>query len=568
MKKIYLVETETLLKWTWAEIEPHYQKLQAFELNTGNVDAWLKDWSDLTRRVYEIPTRLVVRTWVNTADEEGKRLYSNFLDTIFPKIEEAENGLNKKILDSKLEPKNLRIALRNMRAEADLFREENLPLRSEEEKTGLEYNKIRAAQTIEWANEERTVAQMYPLQLEKDRATRETAMRMVLERQYADFEALGEIWIKLMEIRRQVARNAGKADYRAYQWQNKRRFDYTPEDAKSFHRAIEEVVVPATARIRERRRKILDVATLRPWDTEADSNGLDPIRPFKTMDELNRGMKRIFDKVDPDFGDRYQTMLTEGLLDLENRKNKAPGGYCTMFPVAHRPFIFMNSVGTHADVNTLLHEGGHSFHVFETAGTDLFHNIKYSPAEFNEVASMAMELLGGRYLMESGMYTAAEAAQARIKDLETHLLSWPSMAVADALQHWIYENHHLASDPVRVSEKWSELYDRYMVGLDWSDLEQYKAACWQSIQHIYLWPFYYVEYGLAQLGASQIWANSLADYPGAVKAYRKALSLGATVTLPELFAAAGAKFSFDAATLKRSVDLIERTIEELDSAHL
>lgn len=565
MKENYPVETEALLKWTWAEIEPCYQELQALELNSGNVDAWLKDWSDLTRRVFEIQTRLVVRTTVNTADEEGEKLYTNFLDTIFPKSQEAENGLKQKLLDSKLEPKNFKIALRNMRAEADLFREENLPLLSEEQKLGLEYNKIMAAQTVNWEGEERTISQMYPLQQEKDRAMREKAMRMVLERQHADFESLGEIWIKLMKIRRQVALNAGKADYRAYQWQSKRRFDYTPEDAKSFHHAIEEVVVPAAARIRERWRKKLGVETLRPWDAEADPNGLDPIRPFKTMDELNHGVKKIFDQVDPEFGRRYQTMMTEGLLDLENRKNKAPGGYCTMFLVSHRPFIFMNSVGTHADVKTLLHEGGHSFHVFETAGIDLFHNIN-TPMEFNEVASMAMEHLGGRYLMESGMYTEAEAVRARIKHFETHLLFWPYMAVVDAFQHWIYENHDLASDPVRSSEKWSELCDRYMVGLDWSGLEQYQAVRWQRQLHIYLDPFYYVEYGLAQLGAAQVWANSLADSSGAVKAYRKALSLGGTVALPELFAAAGAEFSFEAAALKRSVDLMEQAIEELEAS--
>jgi len=563
--KNYPDNTDTLLKWTWAEIEPLYQELQTLELNTGNVDAWLKEWSDLTRHVFEIQTRLSVRTTVDTADEEGEKLYTHFLNTIFPKTQEAENALNQKLLASKLEPNGLRIALRNIRAEADLFRTENLSLLSEEQKLGLEYNKIMAAQTVNWEGEERTIAQMSPLQLENDRAMREKAMRLVFDRQYGDFEPLSEIWTKLMEIRRQVAINAGKADYRAFQWQDKHRFDYTPEDTKSFHRSVEEVVVPAVARIRERWQKNLGVDTLRPWDTEVDPNGLNPIRPFKTVDELNHGMQKIFDRVDPEFGSRYQTMVTEGLLDLDSRKNKAPGGYCTMFPVSHRPFIFMNSVGTHADVKTLLHEGGHSFHTFETVGIDLLHNIKYSQMEFNEVASMAMEHLGSRYLMESGMYTEAEAARARIKHLETNLILWPNIAMVDAFQHWIYENHDLASNPVRASEKWSELCDRYMVGVDWSGLEKHKAVRWQRILHIYLYPFYYVEYGLAQLGAAQVWANSLTDYPGAVKAYRTALSLGATVTLPELFATAGAKFSFEASTLKRSVDLMEKTIEELET---
>jgi oligoendopeptidase F len=405
---------------------------------------------------------------------------------------------------------------------------------------------------------------MYPLLLEKDRATREKAYRLVLERQFADFEALREVWSKVMLIRKQIAANADLPDYRAYMWQQKLRFDYTPEDAQSFHRAIEEVVVPAAARIRERRSKRLGLDTFRPWDTEVDSFGGDPIRPFKTMDELNAGTRAIFDKVDPELGKRYQIMVDEGLLDLENRKGKAPGGYCTLFPVSSRPFIFMNSVGTHQDVQTLLHEGGHSFHVFETANIELFHNIN-TPMEFNEVASMAMEYLGSRYLLDSGMYTEAQAARARIEHLESNLIFWPYMAVVDSFQHWIYENHDLATDPVKTSEKWSEIYDRFMVGLDWSGLEQYKAVRWQRQLHTYKLPFYYVEYGLAQLGATQVWANSLSDYEGAVKAYRKALSLGSTVDLPELFQAANAKFAFDAPTLKHSVDLMEQTIDELES---
>jgi oligoendopeptidase F len=185
--------------------------------------------------------------------------------------------------------------------------------------------------------------------------------------------------------------------------------------------------------------------------------------------------------------------------------------------------------------------------------------------EFNEVASMAMEFLGSRYLIDSGMYTEAEAARARIEHLEKTILFWPYMAVVDAFQHWIYENPEVATDPVKSSERWSQLFDRFMIGLDWSGLEQYKSTRWQRQLHIYKMPFYYVEYGLAQLGAAQIWANSLSNYDEAVKAYRRALSLGSTVTLPELFQAANARFAFDAATLKHSVDLMEQTIEELES---
>ena len=564
MSKNFPSTTEDLLKWTWPEIEPYYKELKDRPLTGENVNTWLKDWSNLSKHVFEIQFRLEVLTTVETTNKESEEAYKKFFDEIFPNMQIGENNLKQKLLESKLEPQGFEVALRNMRAEADLFCEENLPLLSEEQKILLEYDKIVGAQTVQWNGEERTISQMSPLQLEPDRTVREKAFRMVVERQYADFESLGEVWAKATPLRKKITENADKKDYRDYMWQQKLRFDYSPQDAKSFHSAIEEVVVPAAARARERRRQRLGIDSVRPWDTEVDQFGKDPIHPFKTMDELNKGTKRIFDKVDPELGKRYQIIIDEGLLDLDNRKGKAPGGYCTMFTISHRPFIFMNSVGTHDDVQTLLHEGGHSFHVFETANIELIHNIN-TPMEFNEVASMAMEFLGGRYLLDSGMYTEAEAARARIEHLESNLVFWPYMAVVDAFQHWIYENHDIAADPVKCSEQWSLLFDRYMAGVDWSGLEQYKAVRWQRQLHIYKLPFYYVEYGLAQLGAAQIWANSLSNYEGAVKAYRKALSLGSTVTLPELFETANAKFAFDAPTLKRSVDLMEQTIEELET---
>jgi oligoendopeptidase F len=556
--------TEDLLKWTWVEIEPYYKDLEDCSLNENNVHSWLKDWSDLTRHVYEIQSRLEVMTTVDTTDTVAETAYKKFFDEIFPNLQASENALKQKMLASGLKPKGFEIALRNMQAEADLFRESNLSLLSEEQKSLLDYDKIMGAQTVQWEGEERTIMQMYPLQLESDRSVREKAYRLVLERQFADFEALGEVWSKLMPMREQIAANADLPDYRSYMWNQKLRFDYSPKDALAFHHAIEKVVVPAATRVYERRARRLGIDSIRPWDTEVDTFDKEPIRPFKTIEQLNAGTRSIFDRVDPELGKRFQIMIDEGLLDLENRKGKAPGGYCTIFPVSHRPFIFMNSVGTHLDVQTLLHEGGHSFHVFETAGIELFHNVN-TPMEFNEVASTAMEFLGSRYLVDSGMYTEAQAARARIEFLEKQILFWPYMAVVDAFQHWIYENPELGIDPVKCSEQWSLLLDRFMPGWDWSGLEQYKAVRWQRQLHIYRAPFYYVEYGLAQLGAAQIWANSLSNYEEAVRAYRKALSLGSTVTLPELFQAANAKFAFDAATLKRSVDLMEQTLEELES---
>jgi oligoendopeptidase F len=369
-----------------------------------------------------------------------------------------------------------------------------------------------------------------------------------------------------MALRRRIAENAGLPDFRAYRWQQKLRFDYTPQDCYRFHQAIEEVAVPAALRIYERRRQRLGVETLRPWDLAVDPLGREPLSPFQTISELEEKCQAIFTRVDPQLGEYFEIMRREGLLDLDNRKGKAPGGYCTQFYAAKRPFIFANSVGLHEDVQTLLHEGGHAFHVFETNYLPYYQQLEI-PYEFLEVASMGMEFLAGPYLdaEQGGFYSTQDAARARSEHLEQAVLFWPYMAVVDAFQHWVYENHEAASDPAKCDARWAELWQRFMPGVDWGGLDEVLRTGWQRKLHIYQDPFYYIEYGLAQLGAGQVMRNSLRDPAGAVAAYRRALTLGGTVTLPELYAAAGVSFAFDAATLSEVVTLIEKTLADLET---
>jgi oligoendopeptidase F len=415
---------------------------------------------------------------------------------------------------------------------------------------------------VEWRGKEVTLTQLVPVYMETDRSTREQAWRLASQRWLADREVINAIWLKLLGVRRQLAENAGLPDYRAYRWCQLLRFDYTPDDCKRFHQAIEQVVVPAALRIYEKRRQQLGVETLRPWDLDVDPLGRAPLKPFETVTELKEKTAAIFHRVDPQLGEYFDIMRRENLLDLDNRKNKAPGGYCTDFPIARRPFIFVNSVGRHDDVQTMLHEGGHAFHVFECHRLPYYQQI-YAPIEFMEVASMGMELLASPYLnrQDDGFYSAGEAARARIEHLEGIIQFWPYMAVVDAFQHWVYENPVAAADPANCDACWGELWQRFMPGVDWSGLEQERMTGWHRKLHIHEVPLYYVEYGLAQLGAVQVWSKALNDQAGAVASYRRALALGNMVTLPELFAAAGARFAFDEGTLSEAVFLIERTID-------
>ena len=557
---------DELMRWTRPDIQPYYQDLAARTLTVETVALWLSDWSRLSECVVEMQNRLTVATTVNTADAEADRRYTAFLDTIYPAAQAAEQRLKEKLLASGLEPNGFEIPLRNLRAEAALFREANLPLLAEEKKLITEYDKIVSAQTVMWEGQEITLLQLQPVYLDPDRAVRKRAWRLAMDRRLADRQAISDLWAKFLRLRKQIAANADFGDdYRAYRWPQLLRFDYTPDDCARFHQAIEQVVIPAAGRIYERRRQRLGVETLRPWDLNVDPLGRSPLRPFETIDELQSKTSAIFHRVDPQLGARFDTLIREGMLDLDNRKNKAPGGYCTEFAAIRRPFIFMNAVGLHDDVQTLLHEGGHAFHVFESARLPYLHQMQVG-LEFAEVASMGMELLAAPYLaaQHGGFYSDANAARARVEHLEQAILFWPFMAVVDAFQHGVYENPDTAFDPDNCDAQWAALWNRFMRGVDWSGLEQEIITGWQRKGHIHQDPFYYVEYGFAQLGAVQVWRNALKDQAGSVASYRRALSLGGTAPLPQLFEAAGAKFALDAGTLREAVGLMEETIARLD----
>jgi oligoendopeptidase F len=326
-------------------------------------------------------------------------------------------------------------------------------------------------------------------------------------------------------------------------------------------------VVPAATRVYAKARQRLGVETLRPWDLDLDLYplSLPALHPFKDVEELMSKSAAIFRHVDPQLGEYYATLRREDLLDLDNRKGKAPGGYCTEFPITQRPFIFMNSVGVRDDVRTMLHESGHAFHVFETNHLPYLQQLAVT-MEFAEVASMAMELLAAPYLSDKhgGFYTGDDYKRDRVEHLERIILFWPYMAIVDAFQHWVYTQPE-GKDPRACDAKWAELWRRFMPGVDWSGLDDAMMTGWHRKQHIHRSPFYYVEYGLAQLGAVQVWRNALIDQAHALGAYRKALSLGATKALPELYATAGAKFAFDAGTLREAVTLIENTVAQFEA---
>ncbi|MCP4420041.1 MAG: M3 family oligoendopeptidase [Chloroflexi bacterium] len=563
---------------TWETFAPFFSELQERPLQNKNLRQWLTDWSDLTRLLYEAASLIYIEKSLDTADQEKEQAFLDLINDVFPQAQVATQALKERLLtfDPNSEAlQDMALVLRNMQNEADLFRQENIPLFTQAAKLENEYDKIAGGLKANWEGEEKNLSQLSFFLNNKDRNVRQKAWQAIADLWLGQREALNKTYGELLGLRQQIAANAGLPDYRAYAFREKGRFDYTPEDCLTFHDAIETAVVPALRRILARKKKRLGYDHLLPWDWVPENGALvddsegEALRPYQGQESLIQHTLNIFNQLDPQLSRYFATMAEDGLLDLDTRTGKALGGYCSSLPLRNRPFIFMNGVGRHDDVQTMLHEAGHAFHVFETANLPLIWQTD-PPMEFCEVASMSMELLAAPYLtnQHGGFYTSIQAAQARIEHLEGIIAFFPYMAVVDAFQHWVYTYPQDAIDPSQCDTVWEQLWHRFIPDVNWTGHEETRKTGWHRKLHIFTVPFYYIEYGMAQIGALQVWRNSLNNRAKALTNYRQALALGGTKTLPELFAIVGAEFRFDATLLKELVTLIEKTTAELEKSLL
>jgi oligoendopeptidase F len=556
-----MIDYPTFDALDWASVQPRVDALLTAELTPQSAAGWLEQWGAVAAVLYEAQAQVYRDTMEDTTNADADRRFQILVNEILPKMRVAEQALRDKLLALEgYEPApEHELLVRRFRAQAAIFSPENVPLISQLMTLENDFEKIMGGLMVDLDGEQVTVpAAAGRLRMSADRSERERAWRAMMASYLAQRERLNELYLHMLKLRRQVAANSGLPDFRAYKWQELARFDYTPEDCFTFHDAIEREAVPLATRIYEQRARALGVERLRPWDTHFDPYG-EPIRPFTEVAELEEGCQRIFDRLDPVLSDYFRVMR-DGNLDLASRPNKGAGGFCDVFPVSGKPYIFMNAVGSTDDVGTLLHEGGHAFH-FMSSKDKLFWN-QNGPMEFCEVASMSMELLAAPYLKQErgGFYSRRDAARTSADHLEEIVTFLPYMAVVDAFQHWVYTEAPEDVSAAEMDAKWSELWDRFMPGVDYSGLQEAKETGWHRKVHIFSSPFYYIEYGLAQLGALQIWRNSLADPAHALRGYRNALSLGFTRGLPDLFAAADARFAFDRTTLKGLMALTEAEI--------
>jgi oligoendopeptidase F len=523
---------------------------------------WIRDFAELSDAVNEEGSRLYIGMTCFTQDPEKQKAYLDFIETVEPAMAPVIDELNKKAIshpDARSLPKEeYGKWLEALLVSVELFTDTNIPLWTEISKLSQTYQKICGDMTVDWDGETRTLSQLSPFLQASDRSVREKAWMKMSERRIKDKQRLDDLFDELFVLRNQVARNLGLPDYTAYCFKANHRTDYSPQDCFQFHASVENSVVPIFRRTLDYRKEKLGLSVLRPWDIGCDPLGRPPLKPFREASRLVEGVGNIFARMDPELSGFFKTMTDKGLMDLENRIGKAPGGYQCGLNEVRLPFIFMNAVGMNEDVFTLLHESGHAFHLFYTRNMSLGFN-RSAPMEFSEVASMAMERLGARYLEE--FYTAEERKRAiQTEDEEVfRLLPW--VATVDAFQHWLYAHPgHTQSERKAV---WLGLDKRFGFNLDWSGLEEFRSNGWHRQLHIFEVPFYYIEYGIAQLGALQVWLKSLKDEKSALADYKRGLRLGGTRGLRELFAGGGLEFDMREAAIR---PLVEKVKEEWEAA--
>jgi oligoendopeptidase F len=549
----------------WNSLEPFFKELLERPISSRiELEKWLHDMSELEAVTSEDFCWRQIKMTCDTENKKLEEAFTFFVMEIQPKIQPYADKLNRKLIESpfikELDQQKYFTYLRNVKKSIELFREENIPLNAELSVMAQHFGIISGKMTVEVNGKEYTLQQASKFLESHDRKLREEVYRKIYARRIKDKEELNELYTSLVKKRHQVALNAGFSNYRDYKFIEMGRFDYTKEDCFRFHEAVKLHVMPLVNIIYEHKRKKLGLDTLRPWDTEAQPEGIPPLNPFKTGDELVEKSVTCFTQLHPFFGSCLRKMKELNHLDLESRKGKAPGGYNCPLAESGAPFIFMNAAGQMDDVTTMVHEGGHAVHSFLAHNLELTAFKEY-PMEIAEVASMAMELFSMDH-WDVFFDKKEDLIRAKEHQLERVISIFPWIATIDKFQHWIYENpDHTLNER---TAKWLEILKEFTSpAMDFSGLENFRQYSWQRQLHLYEVPFYYIEYGIAQLGAIGLWKQLKQNKETALNNYIKSLQLGGTRTLPELYKAAGLQFNFSPEYISELMLFVKKEIGDL-----
>lgn len=551
---------------SWGTLKPWFDELLNRKINSlADLRRWFLNRSELESVISEDLAWRYIRMTCYTENQDYLKSYQDFIQNIQPQIAPVADELNRKAAASEFLPQLSReegfdILVRNLNKDIEIFREENVPLFTEIATQSQKYAQISGAMTVMVDSKELTLQQAAVYLLSPDRNKREEVYRKIAERRLQDREKLDSLFTELIQLRHRVAVNAGFANFRDYMFKALGRFDYTPEDCFNFHDAIEHEIVPLLNEFARERKASLGVDQLRPWDKAVDPKGRDALKPFSNGKELTEKTIEVFRRLDPYLGQCLSVMGAMGHLDLESRIGKAPGGY--NYPLAEIgvPFIFMNATSTLRDMVTIMHEGGHAIHNFLTRDLEL-NDFKSTPSEVAELASMSMELISMDH-WNVFFSDTSDLARAKREHLEDAIQTLPWVATIDKFQHWIYENPD--HTPEQRREKWNQILAQFSDSeTDWSGLEQAKDYLWQKQLHLYEVPFYYVEYGMAQLGAIAVWRNFRRDPVTGLRGYQDALKLGYMRSIPEIYKAANIRFDFSREYISELVAFLRKELSKI-----
>ncbi|RTL57334.1 MAG: M3 family oligoendopeptidase [Sphingobacteriales bacterium] len=550
---------------TWETLEPYFKELLERPINSiGELEQWLKDLSEAEAITNEDACWRQIKMTCDTENKQLEEAFNYFYVEILPKMQPYADKLNRKLVDcpftAQLNKEKYHTYLRGVKKNIELFREENIPIQSELAVLQQHFGTIAGKMTVTVNGQEYTLQQASKFLENEDRNLREEVYRKIFERRLQDKEAMDKLFNQLVEKRNQLAVNAGMSSYTEYRFKELGRFDYTEKECFQFHEAVKQYVLPLVNKIYEDKKKKLGLDTLRPWDIEAHPAGEKPLNPFTTGKDLLEKTIKCFNQLNPFFADCIAKMDQLGHLDLESRKGKAPGGYNCPLAESGAPFIFMNAAGQMDDVTTMVHEGGHAVHSFLAHNLEL-NAFKDYPMEIAEVASMSMELFSMPY-WNTFFDNEEDLRKAKEHQLERVITIFPWIATIDKFQHWIYANPNHTNE--ERTAKWMEILNEFSSGaIDFTGLENYRAITWQKQLHLFEVPFYYIEYGIAQLGAIGMWKQFMENRKKALANYTNALSLGGTKTLVQLFETAGLKFDFSPAHIKTLMEFVHQQMEQI-----
>ncbi|MBS1526419.1 MAG: M3 family oligoendopeptidase [Bacteroidetes bacterium] len=549
----------------WETLEPLFIELTERSINSvEDLEQWLRDRSELEAALEEDFAWRYIRMTCDTASSELLQKFQYFATEIEPKIAPYSNELNKKLVNSgfadQLPAEKYFIYLRGVKRALELFREENIPILTEIQVEQQKYQSITGSMSVTIDDKEFTLEQAAVRLKDTDRRKRQEAWEKITARRLQDKDQLDDLFNHLKGLRHKVALNAGFENFRDYMFQALGRFDYTPQDCYAFHEAIQKEIVPILREQAEKRKAALGVDKLEPWDLDVDISGKPALKPFQNGNELIEKSIQCFSNINRYLGERLEIMKDNNLFDVESRKGKAPGGYNYPLSETGAPFIFMNSANTFRDLTTMVHEGGHAVHTFLTADLEL-NDFKHCPSEVAELASMSMELIS---MDNWNVYFDNEEDLKRAKrdQLFDVLKTLPWVAVVDQFQHWIYTNFDHNND--QRTETWLQIFDDFGANFaDWSTHTEAEANLWQKQLHIFEVPFYYIEYGMAQLGAIAVWKNYKENPEKGLQQYLDALKLGYTKTIKEIYETAGIKFDFGAGYVRELAEFVKAEMDKL-----